>query len=91
MNTLNHVVIRWKDVARHDGQMDTFPAKGFAGHLIEACARIEESTVLGGNGDVADYLTNHCRAGSKVMLEQRESGAEQCSGSRRKSTRTFCL
>ena len=50
VNTLNHVVIRWKDVARHDGQMDTFAAKGFAGHLIEACARIEESTILGERG-----------------------------------------
>jgi nucleotide-binding universal stress UspA family protein len=78
------VVIGWKDTREARRAMrDALPLLRQATRVtvVEACGPGEEKTALGRLDDVARYLTRHrIKAGLKVMLEQRGSGAEQLIG-----------
>jgi len=77
----DHVVIGWKD--RREARRavrDALPLLQRATRvtLVEACPLGEDQTALARLDDVARYLSYHrVDTGSRVMLEQRGSGAEQ--------------
>ena len=75
------VVIGWKDTreSRH-AVRDAIPLLQQASQVIivEACGPGEQGAALARLEDIADYLTQHrIKAGSKVLLEQKGSGAEE--------------
>ena len=75
------VVIGWKDTRESRRAVrDAIPFLQHASQVIivEACGPGEQGAALGRLEDIADYLTQHrIKAGSKVLLEQEGSGAEQ--------------
>ena len=76
-----HVVIGWKDTREARRAIrDALPFLQQATRvtIVEACGPGEERTALGRLDDVARYLALHrIKAGPRVMLEQKGSGAEQ--------------
>ena len=76
-----HVVIGWKDTREARRVVrDALPFLQQAKRvtIVEACGPGEEKTAVGRLDDVSRYLAHHrIKAGPKVMLEQRGSGAEQ--------------
>ena len=76
-----HVVVGWKDTREaRRAVRDALPFLQRATQvtIVEACGPDEAKTALGRLDDVARYLTHHrIKAGPKVMLEQKGSGAEQ--------------
>jgi nucleotide-binding universal stress UspA family protein len=76
-----HVVIGWKDTREaRRAVRDALPFLHQATRVtvVEACGPGEEKSALDRLDDVGRYLMNHrIKAGPKVMLEQKGSGAEQ--------------
>jgi nucleotide-binding universal stress UspA family protein len=76
-----HLVIGWKDTREaRRAVRDALPFLQQAKRvtIVEACGPGEEKTALGRLDDLARYLARHrIKAGPKVMLEQRGSGAAQ--------------
>jgi nucleotide-binding universal stress UspA family protein len=76
-----HVVIGWKDTREaRRAVRDALPLLQRASRvtIVEACPLGQDEAALGRLDDVARYLTRHrIETGSRVMLEQRGSGAEQ--------------
>jgi nucleotide-binding universal stress UspA family protein len=76
-----HVVIGWKDTREaRRAVRDALPLLQRAQRItvVEACEPGEEKASLGRLDDVTRYLTRHrTKAGPRVMLAQRGSGAEQ--------------
>jgi nucleotide-binding universal stress UspA family protein len=76
-----HVVIGWKDTREARRAMrDALPLLQQAERvtIVEACGPGEEKSSLGRLDDVTRYLRrHHIKAGPRVMLAQRGSGAEQ--------------
>jgi nucleotide-binding universal stress UspA family protein len=76
-----HVVIGWKDSREaRRAVRDALPFLQRATRvtIVEACPLGEDQTALARLDDVARYLSYHrVETGSRVMLEQRGSGAEQ--------------
>jgi nucleotide-binding universal stress UspA family protein len=76
-----HVVIGWKDTREaRRAVRDAVPLLQRATRvtIVEACGPDDEKTALGRLDDVARYLTYHrIKAGPKVMLEQKGTGASQ--------------
>jgi nucleotide-binding universal stress UspA family protein len=75
------VVIGWKDTRESRRAVrDAIPFLQQASQVIivEACGPGEQGAALGRLEDIAGYLAQHrIKAGSKVLLEQKGSGAEQ--------------
>lgn len=75
------VVIGWKDARESRRAVrDAIPLLQQASQVIivEACAPGDQGAALGRLEDVAAYLTQHrIKSGSKVLLEQKGSGADQ--------------
>jgi nucleotide-binding universal stress UspA family protein len=75
------VVIGWKDTREaRRAVRDAIPLLQQASQvvIVEACGRGEQGAALERLEDIAGYLTQHrIKAGSKVLLEQKGSGAEQ--------------
>lgn len=77
----DHLVIGWKDTREaRRAVRDALPFLQQAKRvtIVEACGPSEAKTALGRLDDLARYLAHHrIKAGPRVMLEQRGSGAEQ--------------
>ena len=93
-----HVVIGWKDTREaRRAVRDALPFLHRATRVtvVEACGPGEEKSALDRLDDVGRYLMNHrIKAGPKVMLEQKGSGAEQLlesPGRTRRSADHWCL
>jgi nucleotide-binding universal stress UspA family protein len=75
------VVIGWKDTREaRRAVRDALPflQQARRATLVEACGPDEEKTALGHLNDVVQYLARHrVQCGSRVMLEQKGSGAGQ--------------